>query len=78
MDNRSIVLSGNDKITLEFGKDRGDISNDRPVFFDGDNSVNAVVGDTVEIRRSTRVARIVRLNKISFLEVLRTKMGGVK
>lgn len=78
LDNRSIVFSGNDRITLEFGRDRGDISDDRPVFFDGDNPVNAVVGDTVEIKRSACITRIVRLNKISFLEVLRSKMGGIK
>lgn len=78
LNNRSIVLSGNDRITLEFCRDRGGLSDDRLVSFDGDNAVNAVVGDTVEIGRSERFTKIVRLNKISFLEVLRNKMGGAK
>lgn len=78
LNNRSIVLSGNDRITLEFCRDRGGCCEERLVSFDGDNAVCAVVGDTVEIRRSDRFTRIVRLNKISFLEVLRDKMGGGK
>ncbi len=77
LNNRSIVLSGNDQITLEFCQDRSGCK-ERLVSFDGDNAVCAAVGDTVEIRRSERFTRIVRLNKISFLEVLRDKMGGGK
>lgn len=78
LNNRSIVLSGNDRITLEFCPDRGRGCRERLVSFDGDNSVCAAVGDTVEIRRSEQFTRIVRLNKISFLEVLRDKMAGGK
>ena len=78
LNNRSIVLSGNDRITLEFCRDRSGCCEERLVSFDGDNAVCAAVGDTVEIRRSKRFTKIVRLNKISFLEVLRDKMGGGK
>lgn len=76
LNNRSIILSEGDRITLEFCKDRSGCCDDRLVSFDGDNSVKAVVGDTVEIRRSERYTKTIRLNKISFLEVLRNKMGG--
>lgn len=78
LNNRSIVLSGNDRITLEFCEDRSKGCEERLVSFDGDNAVCAAVGDTVEIRRSKQFTRIVRLNKISFLEVLRDKMSGGK
>ena len=78
LNNRSIVLSGNDQVTLEFCQDRSGCCKERLISFDGDNAVCAAVGDTVEIRRSKRFTRIVRLNKISFLEVLRDKMGGGK
>jgi len=78
LNNRSIVLSENDRITLEFCNDRGELGDDRLVSFDGDNAIHAVVGDTVEIGRSKRFTKIVRLNRISFLEVLRKKMGGAK
>lgn len=76
LNNRSIVLSENDRITLEFCQDRGGGYRKRLISFDGDNSVCAAVGDTVEIRRSEQFTKIIRLNKISFLEVLRNKMGG--
>ena len=78
LNNRSIVLSGNDKITLEFCQDRSGYCKERLISFDGDNAVYAEVGDTVEIRRSKRFTKIIRLSKMSFLEVLRDKMGGGK
>jgi len=78
LNNRSIVLSANDRITLEFCRDKGGEGAEGLVSFDGDNAVKVAVGDTVEIRRSSRFTRMARLKKISFLEVLRYKMGGVK
>lgn len=44
--------------------------------FDGDTSVHLDVGDTVEIRKSSKVTRLLKINNISFLEVLRKKMNG--
>lgn len=76
INNRSIILSAEDKITIELCKDRSGHKEERMVSFDGDNSQKAYEQDSIEICRSTKYARIIKLNKISFLEILRKKMSG--
>ena len=43
--------------------------------FDGDTFVQMKTGDHVEIRKSTEVTRIMKINQVSFLEVLRNKLS---
>ncbi len=45
------------------------------VTFDGDTCVQMKTGDYVEIRKSDRVTRIMKINQVSFLEVLRNKLS---
>lgn len=73
---RSIVLSGGDEVTLRLGARRKDESEKAYVTFDGEVSVPIATGDYVEIRKSLKTADILKISKVSFLEVLRNKMRG--
>lgn len=73
---RSIVLSGEDEVTLRLGSRRRDEREEAFVAFDGEVSVPIMTGDYVEIRKSSRTTEILKISKISFLEVLRNKMRG--
>ena len=64
LNNRSLILSADDKIELEY-----------ICGYDSDTSVILYPGDRIEIVRAPQVTRILKLSKISFLETLRTKMS---
>lgn len=74
LNTRSIVLPSTDKIVVELSADRNGREEERLVSYDGDNTFHLLAGDTIEIKRSARNTKILRLNRINFLEVLRIKM----
>ena len=75
---RSIIFSGSDTITVEIGMGRcGFVTDAAAVRYDGDGNVMLQTDDRVEIRRSERYTNIIKINNISFLEVLRRKMADV-
>lgn len=73
---RSIVLSGEDQVTIRLGSGRRVELEEAFATFDGEVSVPIATGDYVEIRKSEKTADILKISKISFLEVLRNKMRG--
>ena len=73
---RSIVLSGEDQVTIRLGSGRRADREEAFATFDGEVSVPITTGDYVEIRKSEQTADILKISKISFLEVLRNKMRG--
>lgn len=73
---RSIVLSGEDQVTIRLGSGRRVEQEEAFATFDGEVSVPIATGDYVEIRKSEKTADILKISKISFLEVLRNKMRG--
>lgn len=76
LNNRSIVLPEDARITVEAAPGHTGAGEGAEVVFDGDTSVHLDVGDTVEIRKSSKVTRLLKINNISFLEALRKKMNG--
>lgn len=76
LNNRSIVLPEDARITVEAAPGHTGAGEGAEVVFDGDTSVHLDVGDTVEIRKSSKVTRLLKINNISFLEVIRKKMNG--
>lgn len=72
---RSIVLSSEDEIGISVGKDREGRMQSVEVAFDGEHNVELSTGDRIVIKRSDKVTRIIRLNKVSFLEILHKKMS---
>ena len=75
LNSRSIVLSGEDCIRIVIGEGRREGADEACVTFDGDTCFRMKSGDYVEIQRSTEVTRIMKINQVSFLEVLRNKLS---
>lgn len=74
LNSKSIVIDPEDEIAVEIGKRRSQKDETVEVGFDGDNVVKLGVGDRFLIHKSEDTARICKLNKRSFLEILRKKM----
>lgn len=72
----SIVLSAEDEIVIEIAEGRHDAVEEAMVAFDGADTLPLVTGDRVTIRRAEASTRLMRLSRISFLEMLRRKMKG--
>ena len=72
----SIVLSAEDEIVIEIAEGRHDAVEEAMVAFDGADTLLLVTGDRVTIRRAGASTRLMRLSRISFLEMLRRKMKG--
>ena len=73
LNTRSIVLPHNAKITVEIGEGHS-TREGAEATFDGDTSVNLNCNDQIVITKADRCARLVKINNISFLEILRKKM----
>lgn len=73
---RSVVLSGEDQVTIRLGEGRKDRPKEVVATFDGEFLAPVALGDAVEIVRSPQTTKILKISKISFLEVLRNKMRG--
>lgn len=74
LNTRSIIFPADDVITVEIGKGRHVDCETGLASFDGDAFVPMVTGDCIEIRQARVKTRILKLNHLSFVEVLRRKM----
>ena len=63
-----------DEITIEVGMRRSQRDEQVEVSFDGDSGVELKVGDKIVVHKAEESVGIIRLSKISFLEILRKKM----
>lgn len=73
---RSVIFPAEDRITVEIGPGRTDNPDVASVNYDGAASQPMVTGDLIVIQRASKDTRLVKINNISFLEVLRTKMSN--
>ena len=74
LNSKSIVLSADDVIEIEMGSRRRQKDEVAYVSCDGDIVAELEVGDRFVIRSSDNFTRICKINKRSFLEILRKKM----
>lgn len=72
---RSIVLSADSRIKIEICPNRHFDDNDTKVYFDGNSSYMLQAGDIINIRKSGLDTKIMKLNRMSFVEVLHKKMN---
>ena len=73
---KSIVLDANDHITVAL-KGRQPVRNESvDVNFDGEWASELLPGDYVTICAAKQKAKIIKLSRLSFLEILRRKMQG--
>lgn len=74
LNTRSIIFPAEDVITVELGKGRHRDREKGLAAFDGDTVIPMVTGDRIVIRKASVSTKILKLNHLSFVEVLRQKM----
>lgn len=74
INSRSIVLSGEDEIFIEIKDAKNGGIQDAFAMSDGAAHFELKTGDSFVMKRSEHRTRIIKLNKVSFLEVLQQKM----
>lgn len=72
----SIVLSSDDEIIIEIAEGRNGSIEEVSVAFDGADMVTLFTGDRIKVYKSQSFTKIMKLSKVSFLEILRRKMKG--
>ena len=72
----SVVLSADAEIVIRVSEGRNGTTEEVLVAFDGADTVTLFTGETVTIRKSLAATKIMKLSKVSFLEILRRKMKG--
>lgn len=76
LNQRSIVLSSEDSIEIEIPEGSYGRSQTVEVSFDGSHSVPLGVGDRLKVEQSERTTEFIKLNQVSFLDILRKKMSN--
>ncbi len=77
LNQRSIILSPDDCVEIEISQGRENRAQRVEASFDGGHVIPLSTGDVLRIARSEKTADFIRLNRISFLEVLHRKLAGV-
>lgn len=75
LNTRSIILAPGDKVVIEIAAGREETVQQVEVNFDGSHKLALYTGDKVEIEKAVMTTGIVKLSKVSFLEVLHKKMS---
>lgn len=75
LNQRSIILSPEDRIEIEIPGGREGQSQEVEVSFDGSAQQKIHTGDRLVITRSEKTTDFIKLNKASFLEILHKKMS---
>lgn len=72
----SIILSVEDEICIELGSRREGVYEEAVIAFDGTDISRIHTGERIVIRKAEETTKLMKLNRISFLETLRRKMKG--
>ena len=75
LNRRSIIFPAEDQVMVEVGPGREPLPDMASANFDGEGRCAMVTGDRIVIQRTEKITRLVKINNISFLEVLRRKMS---
>ena len=75
LNTRSIILSAEDKIEVRIPIGKNGLPQEVEVNFDGNHKGILTTGDCISITKSGKVTKFVRINQVSFLEVLHKKMS---
>lgn len=74
LNSKSIVIGAEDEVMVEIGSRRREGDEQVVVSIDGDFNTYLDVGDKIAIHQAKKDCRILKLGKLSFLEILRKKM----
>ena len=73
LNSRSMVLPENTKIRIVIKEGRDNHNQEVVAFFDGSGKIEMSTGDSICIEKSAKITKIIKLNRVSFLEVLGKK-----
>ncbi|MFI3237339.1 MAG: NAD(+)/NADH kinase [Lachnospiraceae bacterium] len=73
--NRGIVLSGDKEVTIEATLDKQGSRQNMQVTFDGNENIHIETGDLVHITQAEHTTKLIRLEMISFIDLLYKKMS---
>lgn len=76
MISRTIVLSAQDEIVIEIGKNKKGAFQEVEACFDGSVKMAMRTGDKMEIRKARKVTEMLKLRQDSFVEVLHRKLDA--
>lgn len=76
LNTRSIIFPAEDIITVELGEGRRQSKENGLASFDGDTVIPMITGDRIVIQKAKVSTKILKLNHLSFVEVLRQKMSN--
>ena len=76
LNSRSIILPDDAEITIEILPRHSEMDDGAEANFDGDTSIRLACAHRVVIRKAVKRTKLIKINEISFLEVLRKKMSG--
>ena len=71
---KSIVVGADANVTIELVQRRAEKDELAEVSFDGDRIIHMQVGDKILVRKAEKGTKILKLNRVSFLQILRKKM----
>lgn len=72
---RSIILSGDDEITVEIERVRKTQNEEAQATFDGQKGIIMEPTDKIHIKKASESAKFVQVKKKSFYEIIRNKIG---
>ncbi|MCR5654235.1 MAG: NAD(+)/NADH kinase [Lachnospiraceae bacterium] len=72
---RSIVLDPADEIEIRIGKGHSGEEQEVAALYDGRNAGVLRSGSAIRVKRSEKVTRLIRLSKVSFLDILHRKLA---
>lgn len=75
LNNRSLVVSAEDEIVLEFGPVRNEREDEAILVVDGMVQRTLHNGERICIRRAEEKTKLIKLGKTSFFEVFHEKLG---
>lgn len=73
---RSIVLSADDLIEIRIGEGHNGQNQQVEVSFDGGKNIFMQTGDAITIKKANQKTSLVRINRMSFLEILHRKFNS--
>ncbi len=72
---RSIILSADDVVEIEIPEGKDGQKQEIGANFDGTGMVSIYAGDRIRIVKSDKTTEIIKINKVSFLDVLHKKLS---
>ncbi len=76
LNQRSIILSPEDVVEIQIPQGKEGQKQQMEVTFDGNHKVQVTTGDRIRVVQSDKVTEFIKINQVSFLDVLHKKLSG--